>query len=204
MTEEKPERVWRPLSKEEILLRITTLHEQTLRSHYLDGEVTIRELTALERMAIREGAETEAPIDGAPPSVDSEIISAMELQLMLVQPGTGEPYADGRRHPLTNELLIDPRTREPIFTFDEARAAINGREGAVNELLGSGRRLSLLRPLDFRSRGHATDSSERDEGSGVQAVEGDASDNVDVESESPDERETYDDGDGSGEGDRPR
>ncbi len=199
MTDLKP-RPMRLLDKDEILLRMTSLHERFVSSAYLDGIVLVRELTAVEDDMATEAALVPAAVEGAPPTIDTELLNTIHLQMMLVTPGTGEPYADGRRHPLTGDVLIDPRTRTPLLSYEEARAAINGRRGDVSEVLDAGRHLSLILPLDFHSRSATSDGGEFNQRQGTETPEGDAGADVIDQDQPADEPTPHADDDGESEG----
>jgi hypothetical protein len=153
------------LPKERVLRALTDFHEEPVYSSYLGGYVLMRELSAAERLILQEAA-TGTAEDGSP-TFDTALHRAMLLQLMLVDPTSGRPYADGRQHPTTGEPLIDPRTRTPLFTSDELSTILEGREGACADLINHGLRLSRLLPESFRSGDHAANTAEHDAGSGV-------------------------------------
>ena len=154
------------LSKAEIVRRLTNFHEQEVVSIYLQGTVLLRELTAAQRLQLQEASQGAAE-DGTP-IPDYYTPRAMELQMMIVDPASGVPYADGRIDPATGQPRIDPRTRVPLFTPDETADLLNGREGAVNELIAAGRALSRLHPDDFHSGTASPNAAQRDTGAGVE------------------------------------
>lgn len=152
------------LSKDEIKQRLFDFHETTVASVWLGGSVLLRELTAGQRLMVNDAAQNE---DGAAPN--NAFYRAALLQLMLVDPESGQPYADGRVHPETGQPLIDPRTRTPLFTSDELMDLMDGREGAIDELLSHGLRLSRLLPTDFRNGAAPADATEQHTGSSAEA-----------------------------------
>lgn len=151
------------LSKDEIKQRLFDFHETTVASVWLGGAVLLRELTAGQRLMVNDAAQNE---DGAAPN--NAFYRAALLQLMLVDPTSGQPYTDGRVHPETGQPLIDPRTRTPYFTSDELAELMDGREGAIDELLSHGLRLSRLLPTDFRNGTASADAAQHDQGSGAE------------------------------------
>lgn len=179
------------LTKDQLRAALTDFHEDIVSSIYLGGDVLIRELTALQRMAANEAAQNEG---GEP---NNYTYRAMLLQMMIVDPQTGTPYADGRRHPETNEPLIDPRTRTTVFTSDEIYDLMEGREVLVDELLTRGLRLSRLLPSDFRRRGVATDTAEHDAGPSTETDATDTGNDGDAQGVVADQREAHDGDDGA-------
>jgi len=79
--------------------------------------------------------------------------------------------------------------------------AVNGREGAVNEILDRGRWLSLLRPIDFRTGDTPADGGERNAGSSPETDTAASGEDADGQGESVDERTPHADDNGEGEGD---
>lgn len=178
------------LDKSAILARLTDFHEETVNSPWLGGDVLIRELTAGERMSAQEAC-TYTDESGAP-QFNGTYHRGMLLQMMIVDPNTGEPFADGRRDPRTGAIQIDPRTRTPLFTSDEITILIEGREGPVNALIDRGLRLSRLLPDAFRDRAAPPNGSERNAGSGAEVEPADSIDDAQRPIDATDERTSYD------------
>lgn len=168
------------LSKEKLKAALTDLHEIVFDDPLLEGAVLLRELSAAQRLMVNEAAARE---DG---TIDNYLYRAMLLQMMIVDPDSGQPYADGREG-------IDPRTRKPLFDSDEVIELFEGgREIVMTRLLDAGLQLSRLSPADFRSRDAAANAPESSAGQSAKADEADVRNDAGGESGPADEREAHD------------
>lgn len=168
------------LSKEKLKAALTDLHEIVFDDPLLEGAVLLRELSAAQRLMVNEAAARE---DG---TIDNYLYRAMLLQMMIVDPDSGQPYADGREG-------IDPRTRKPLFDSDEVIELFEGgREIVMTKLLDAGLQLSRLSPADFRSRNAAANTPEPSAGQSAKADETDVRNDAGGEGGPADERETHD------------
>lgn len=158
------------LDKAQFRTALTNFHEETVTSVHLGGSILIRELTALQRMMAQDAAQP-AEEGGVP---DNYLYKAMLLQMAIVDPASGEPYSDGRRHPQTGELVIDPRTRAPLFTAEESFEFMEGREVLIEGVLQRIVNLSRLLPTDFHRGNPQANGSEQHAGSGVDTAGADA------------------------------
>jgi hypothetical protein len=168
------------LSKERLKAALTDLHEIVFDDPLLEGAVLLRELSAAQRLMVNEAAVRE---DG---TIDNYLYRAMLLQMMIVDPDSGQPYADGREG-------IDPRTRKPLFDSDEVIELFEGgREIVMTKLLDAGLQLSRLSPADFRSRNATANTPEPSAGQGAEVDAPNLRDNARSESGPADKRETHD------------
>lgn len=84
--------------------------------------VLVRELTAGQRLRATSAVRADNPDEP-----DVALFNAMRLQLCVVDPESGQPYADGRTGD-DGRPLIDPRTRVPVFTPDDLPMLIEARD----------------------------------------------------------------------------
>ena len=144
---------------------LTHLHEQILDAPFalllFGGAVLIREISARARLAAQEAANAESA-----DNPDQVLYWAMLIQQSVVDPQSGQPYADGRTGP-DGQPLIDPRTRTPLFTVDETLEIASGREVAVRELINRITDLSALGQSAMFSGGAPPDGGERDARTGT-------------------------------------
>lgn len=168
-----PDLLTNPPTRDEILGLLTDLHEDVVTPALFGGRaVLIRELTARQRM------EANAAATAADPDTpDNALYQAMLIQMSVVDPRSGTPYADGRRD-ANGEALIDPRTRAPLLTVGDVQAIADGRDLAVTDLVNRIVRLSALGPRAMFRGDLAPDGGERNAGAGAQpahdAAPGDA------------------------------
>lgn len=161
------------LSRAALLHSLTARHEKVITSLYLGGEVLIREPSAHERLIALEAAQKEDS-----EQIDNTLYRALLIQMCVVDPATGVPYADGRIDPATQQPAIDPRTRAPLLTPDDVAALMDARENGVAVLVNEITGMARLLPADFPSSDSAADATERDAGTGVET--GDADDSGDA------------------------
>lgn len=124
--------------------------------------VLIRELTAAQRL--RAGAAARADNPDEP---DAALYDAMRIQMAVVDPDTGTPYADGRTGD-DGKPLIDPRTRATVFRADDLPALMSGRWAPQALLLDAIDALSALRPVHLQRSYPAPDRPERDTGTSAE------------------------------------
>jgi hypothetical protein len=153
--------------KATLLRALTQLHEQTIDDAFtrqlFGGAVLIREITARQRQDANEAAQAQDP-----EKPDNALYRAMLIQQAVVDPESGQPYADSRRGP-DGAILIDPRTRTPLFTLADVVLISDGRDIATNELTTRIASLAALGPQAMFSGDPAPDSGERDQGPGAEA-----------------------------------
>ena len=130
------------LSKAELLHNLTALHERTVTSKLLGGSVCIREVNARARLAANEAAMAENP-----DRPDQSLYWAM----------------------LIHEAVIDPETKERLFTLDEALTICDGRDLAVQELVSHITTLAALGPRAMFRRRPSADGAQRDAHAGAEA-----------------------------------
>jgi len=129
---------------------LLTLHERTIDDPravaFFGGPVLVRELTAGQRLRATAAARYDNPDEP-----DVALYNAMVVQLCVVDPASGDPYADGRRDD-AGAPLIDPRTRKPVFAPDDLPALIEARDAPIGLLLDAIFDLGALLPRHtFRS-----------------------------------------------------
>jgi hypothetical protein len=141
------------------------LHERTLDSPaivaYFGGALLVRELTAGQRL--RAGA--AARVDN-PDEPDVGLYNAMLVQMAVVDPASGTPYADGRVGE-DGEPLIDPRTRRPLFAADDLPLLAEARDVPLGAILDTVAELGALAPHHLQGGHPAPDGGERDAGAGA-------------------------------------
>lgn len=97
------------------------LIERRVPSPVLGGELLIRELLRTEYDAAQQFA-TTGKVDGqGRPLVHVDRVNAAIFAAGVMDPESGDPYADGRRDDAGN-LVVDPRTRRPLVTAEEVLA----------------------------------------------------------------------------------
>jgi hypothetical protein len=111
-----------PLSKAAIVAAVTR-RERLIPSPLLGGALLARELSRPDYEACQAFAAT----DDADPATGRAYVDlwrwhAAILAHGLVDPESGEAFADGRRDPETGQVPIDPATRATLFTPDEVAA----------------------------------------------------------------------------------
>lgn len=111
-----------PLSKDAILSALER-REAVVDCPALGGEVLIRELLRTEYMA----AEAFAATGAVDPTTGAKLLDPWRWHAglvapALVDPASGEPYADGRRDPHTSQIPIDPSSRTALFTAEQIAA----------------------------------------------------------------------------------
>lgn len=153
--------------KATLLRAITDLHERTIdgdeATHLFGGAVLIRELTARQRDAANTAALAENP-----DQPDNDLYRAMLMQQSVIDPATGTPY-DPPRYDDDGSLLIDPRTRRPLFSVHDVLLLADGRDKRVSALVDLIMALSALGPAPLFRGGATADGAERDQGAGDQA-----------------------------------
>lgn len=150
--------------KDTLLRALTDLHEQTLdgeeATRLFGGAILIRELTARQREAANNAALAENP-----DQPDNDLYRAMLMQQSVVDPNTGTPY-DPPRYDDDGSLLIDPRTRRPLFSVAEVQLLADGRDKRVSTLVDLIMALSALGPAALFRGSDAANGGERDPGAG--------------------------------------
>jgi hypothetical protein len=108
-----------PLSKVAILAAITR-RERVIPAPVFEGALLARELSRPDYEACRAFAATE-DVDSATGMAYLDLWRwhAAIIAHGLVDPESGEAFADGRRDPETGQVPIDPATRSTLFTPDE-------------------------------------------------------------------------------------
>jgi len=162
------------LDKAALLHNLTALHEKTVTSKLLGGAVLIREVSARARLAANEAATAENP-----DKPDQSLYWAM----------------------LIHEGVIDPETKDRLFTIDEALTIVEGRDYAVQELVGHITTLAALGPRAMFRGGAAADRPQRDAGAGAHAPGDAAGGATGGGSGDDDGRAALPDGEGGGDGD---
>jgi hypothetical protein len=147
------------------------LHERILDAPpsvaYVGGALLVRELTAGQRL--RAGA--AARVDN-PDEPDVGLYNARLVQMAVVDPESGTPYADGRTDD-SGQPLIDPRTRRPLFSADDLPLLAEARDVPLGAILDTVAELGALAPHHLQARHPAPHGGERDAGAGA-AEPGDA------------------------------
>lgn len=148
--------------KAAVFAALTGLHEKWIKDVPLFGcDILIRELSAKQRTMANDAATADDP-----ENPDNALYRGILIQQCVVNPETGQPYADGRVDE-QGKPAIDPRTRAPLFTADEVAALVDGRSAAVNRLIDEITALAMVRPLDFKSVHSPPDSGQSGEGAGA-------------------------------------
>lgn len=152
------------LTRDELLGALTGVHEKTIRPRLFGGRpILIREITARQRLTAQQAASAENP-----DTPDNALYRAMLIQMAVVDPASGAPYADGRLDPLTGSPAIDPRTRSPLLTLADVEAIADGRDLLIDELVTEIASLAALGPSALK-RGHPrADRPQRDAGAGAE------------------------------------
>ncbi len=147
------------------------IHERELDAPpvvaFFGGAVLVRELTAGQRLRAAAAARADNPDEP-----DMALFHAMLIQLSVVDPDSGAPYADGRADD-DGRPQIDPRTRRPLFTADDLPLLVEARDLPMTVILNAVDDLGALKPRHMFRRGAAPDGGERDAGAGDPAA-GDA------------------------------
>lgn len=100
------------------------IDEPAVRRHF-GGALLIRELTAAQRIMAAAAARADNPDEP-----DVGLLQAMYVQMAVVDPASGTPYADGRVGD-DGQPRIDPRTRAPLFTAEDVAALVGARQAPV-------------------------------------------------------------------------
>jgi hypothetical protein len=142
-----------------LLRALTQLHEETIDGPFTNllfgGAVLIREIGARQRQDANEAAIAQ---DADRP--DQTLYRAMLIQQSVVDPESGQPYADGRTDG-AGAPLIDPRTRTPLFRLEDVLLIADGRDVATRELADRIAALSALGPAPLFRGDTTADGSER-------------------------------------------
>jgi len=171
-----------------LLRALTQLHEETIDTPatqlLFGGAVLIREISARQRQNANDAAVAQG--EERP---DQALYRAMLIQSSVVNPTSGTPYADGRRN-ADGEILIDPRTRVPMFTVAEVLLIADGRDVATRELADRIVGLSRLGPEAMFSGDQGADGGERNAGAGDPTAADAAPPNAGGGTGNPDQRDT--------------
>lgn len=152
-----------PITRDDLLACLTDVHEKWIRPMFFGGrDILIREVTARQRLFANQAAFAENPDDA-----DNPLYQAMLIQVSVVDPTTGTPYADGRTDE-NGQPLIDPRTRKPLLTLDDVKLIADGRDLPTQALLKDITALSALTPVSLFRGNQTPDSGERDAGAGAE------------------------------------
>lgn len=154
-------------SRDQILRTLTETHERTLDNpviqQWFGGAVLIREITAAQRLQAQAAAVADNPDEP-----DNALYQAMLMQMSIVDPESGRPYADGRTDDAGNPL-IDPRTRTPIFTVNDLELLMQARYLVADVLIANITELAALLPRHLKSGDPAHDRTQRGANAGVEA-----------------------------------
>jgi hypothetical protein len=154
-------------TREELLALLTETHEQVVTSPFFGGRrVLIREITARQRLQANAAAQAATP-----DNPDNALYRAMLVQMSVVNPQSGTPYADGRPGP-DGAPLIDPRTRTPLFTIEDVADLADGRDLALDALVTKIAALAGVGPRAMFRRSAPADGAKRDARTGADAAGG--------------------------------
>lgn len=155
-------------SREQVRAALFDLHERVLDQpavvDFFGGAILIRELTAGQRLRALAAARVDNPDEP-----DVPLYNAMLVQLCVVDPATGTPYADGRVGD-DGQPLIDPRTRAPLFRADDLPLLIEARDLPMAAILNTIDDLGALKPRHMFRGDPAADGGERDAGAGAEST----------------------------------
>ena len=143
------------LSKTDLLRSLTEIHERTVDHVFLGGAVLVREPTVRQWNMAREAATADTPDDP-----DTSLFHAMLIHLCVVDSESGTVDSTTGR--------IDPRTRTPLFTMEEALDIAEGRRMACAVLIEEITDLAAQLPRHLKSGDRAPDGAQRDAGVGVE------------------------------------
>lgn len=143
------------------------IHERTLDTPpivaFFGGAILVREITAGQRLRA-----TAAALLDNPDEPDTALLHAMLLQMSIVDPASGQPYADGRTGE-DGKPLIDPRTRRPLFSADDLPLLLEARNLPATVILNTIDDLGALKPRHMFRGGAPADGGERGPGAGAEA-----------------------------------
>lgn len=138
------------MDRDEILNCLTETHEKTIHPALFGKRpILIREIIGRQRLMASQAAQTDDP-----EQPDNALYRAMMIQMSIVDPSSGTPYADGRARE-DGTPIIDPRTRKPLLSIADVQDIADGRDLTVDALMTEIATLSTLAPVSL-FRGHSS------------------------------------------------